>query len=62
MEAVRIYHMTCKEWRKRNSYHLMVSKLLVKDESWSGALYAQLRVAEHVLRLTGITEGLGAGK
>lgn len=53
--------MTCKEWRKRNLYHLMFSKLSIKDESWSGALYVKLKSVEHVLKLMGVMEGLGAG-
>lgn len=40
----------------------MVSKLSVKDESWSGALCVQLRSAECVLRLLEIAEGLRTGK
>lgn len=53
--------MTCKEWRKRNLYHLMFIKQSIRDESWSGALYAKLRSVEHVLKLMGAMEGLGAG-
>lgn len=53
--------MTCKEWRKRNLYHLMFSKRSIKDESWSGALYVKLRSVEHFLKRMGVMEGLGAG-
>lgn len=39
----------------------MVSKLSVKDESWSGALCVQLRSAECVLRLLEIEKVLEQG-